>query len=88
MKDNNIKTTVPTADDIGHKYLAFLAPRLGYELQPNGKSAMIEFARLHVQAVLDAVELRTKVWNNGFNNPITVIDDDWKDYVYPLDNIK
>ena len=51
---------------------------------------MIEFAKLHVEAALKSIWDKSEEWDNGFNNPIRVIDNDLELIVniYPLDNIK
>jgi hypothetical protein len=52
--------------------------------------AMVEFAKLHVEAALKAVWDKSEEWYNGVDIPIRVIDNDSELIVniYPLENIK
>ena len=54
------------------------------------QKAMIEFAKLHVEAALKTVWANSAEWENGFNLTIRVIDDDEELILnsYPLTNIK
>jgi len=54
------------------------------------QQAMIEFAKMHVEAALQNVWNKSQLWQNGFDNEIRVIDDDEELFLnsYPLTNIK
>jgi hypothetical protein len=54
------------------------------------EAALIQFAKLHVEAALKAVWDKSEEWYNGVDIPIRVIDNDSELIVniYPLENIK
>jgi hypothetical protein len=49
------------------------------------EKAMIEFAKLHVEAALEAAAKDAKIEHNGFD---WIVDDKSIEDSYPLDNIK
>ena len=76
---------IPTAEEILLKQGVTKSPISGLEtyLKSNAKNAMIEFAKLHVEAALEEAEIAGQNnWGNSKQMKDAVLN------AYPLENIK
>ena len=77
---------LPTAEEICHKYISFWQPLKGYEAPLPIKNAMIEFAKLHVEAALKAAYDNIEYTTVDSSVPYVVEGSILNSY--PLTNIK
>lgn len=83
-----MENKIPTAEEICHKYISFWQPLSGYEAPLPIKNAMIEFAKLHVEAALN--EVTEKLYFRDSDGHVIRSEESNKLVlkVYPLTNIK